>query len=639
MLEIIESFDAEEEEEYEKADGLDEPSELHAEAPGPETTADETAETETAAEGPDTATPEEAPEMIPEVESAAEGPKAEEEEDLSWFKEEMEEEFPEVPREEEQQQPAETTTSTSVAAESPELAPEANAEPAAEAESAPEAEPVAEPEAEPVAEPAVAEPAAEPETTAPETTAPEAPSSEEPTVPEILEDGTAEEVAETVRDEADDHTVSDMLDEANDETDARLLDESSDATKAEILRDADHDEQQKVVDEAEQETVKELVDEVSEETREEIADDAEHNETPETAPETETETASLAGHAVRRPSAGATLAMDSSRAVGASVSNALSDETFDARVKAMYAEAKGRYEAAAERARHEALERYVQSATRSFRRSEASSAAAADATAAAAAGARAEASLGRKARAGGSSSAVAGLGAVEDAEALEREREIGLRRVSRAQDVCTRPLGKEFLGRSGFSDVIKRHLFEIHFKHESGLAADVDADVTAAKGTAATVAADAAAAMGLRRRRSSGESVPEYVATDWTKAKTTPIGRSSSTSRDGSASESRAVSFPARPVEPEEFKNSVEFKNSELDYGASGATFHIPNAAETWAAEHADYGAEGPEKVNRHKWAANAQDPFKMYDYEAPEPEKTGFRRAPAEKSGRRWLP
>ena len=59
----------------------------------------------------------------------------------------------------------------------------------------------------------------------------------------------------------------------------------------------------------------------------------------------------------------------------------------------------------------------------------------------------------------------------------------------------------------------------------------------------------------------------------------------------------------------------------------------------TWAAEHADYGAEGPEKVNRHKWAAKAHDTFKMYDYEAPEPEKTGFRRAPAEKSGRRWLP
>ena len=83
----------------------------------------------------------------------------------------------------------------------------------------------------------------------------------------------------------------------------------------------------------------------------------------------------------------------------------------------------------------------------------------------------------------------------------------------------------------------------------------------------------------------------------------------------------------------------MEFKNSELDYGATGATFHIPNAAETWAAEHADYGAEGPEKVNRHKWAAKAHDTFKMYDYEAPEPEKTGFRRAPAEKSGRRWLP
>ena len=43
--------------------------------------------------------------------------------------------------------------------------------------------------------------------------------------------------------------------------------------------------------------------------------------------------------------------------------------------------------------------------------------------------------------------------------------------------------------------------------------------------------------------------------------------------------------------------------------------------------------------MNRHKWAAKAHDTFKIYDYEAPEPEKTGFRRAPAEKSGRRWLP
>ena len=178
-----------------------------------------------------------------------------------------------------------------------------------------------------------------------------------------------------------------------------------------------------------------------------------------------TRLASLAGNAARQTSSAVTLATDSTGLVGASVSSALSDEIFDARLRAMFAEAKGRYEAAADRTRHESLERYVQSATRPSGRSDA------------AAAASAEASLGRKARAGSFSST---LGAVEVAEASAKEREMGLRRVSRAQDVCTRPLGAAHSGRSGLSDVIKRQLFEIHFKHESGLAAEEDANVAVA---------------------------------------------------------------------------------------------------------------------------------------------------------------
>ena len=238
-------------------------------------------------------------------------------------------------------------------------------------------------------------------------------------------------------------------------------------------------------------------------------------------------TASLAGNAARQTSSAVTLATDSTGLVGASVSSALSDEIFDARLRAMFAEAKGRYEAAADRTRHESLERYVQSATRPSGRSDA------------AAAASAEASLGRKARAGSFSST---LGAVEVAEASAKEREMGLRRVSRAQDVCTRPLGAAHSGRSGLSDVIKRQLFEIHFKHESGLAAEEDANVAAA----------AAAGMGRR--------------------------------------EPRAASFPVEPI---------AFQNSDADYGETGATYRVLDAAEARAVERADRGAKGSEKARR----------------------------------------
>ena len=283
------------------------------------------------------------------------------------------------------------------------------------------------------------------------------------------------------------------------------------------------------------------------------------NETPGNA------TASLAGNAARQTSSAVTLATDSTGLVDASVSSALSDEIFDARLRAMFAEAKGRYEAAADRTRHQSLERYVQSATRPSGRSDA------------AAAASAEASLGRKARAGSFSST---LGAVEVAEASAKEREMGLRRVSRAQDVCTRPLGAAHPGRSGLSDVIKRQLFEIHFKHESGLAAEEDANV-------------AVAAAGMGRR------------------------------------EPRAASFPVEPI---------AFQNSDADYGETGATYRVPDAAEARAVERADRGAKGSEKARRRAWASKARDAFKLYDYESPEEETPGSERAAA-TNGRRWLP
>ena len=187
----------------------------------------------------------------------------------------------------------------------------------------------------------------------------------------------------------------------------------------------------------------------------------------------------------------------------------------------------------------------------------------------------------------------------------------GLLAVSRAHAMCTKPLGNAFLGQTGFDEVIKRRLFEIHYKHEEQLAAG----------------ADAAAAIGMRRtpaRGTTGTPLPSGTPGDkqtprsiWARAEVLDSYREVQRQREeAKAAADRARVAASVPKIPE---NGVkmEFDGADYDEATRGDLSWNPAGTRRWEREHGDYVGVSPRRPETPAERA-ARKSAQMYDYESP---------------------
>jgi hypothetical protein len=196
----------------------------------------------------------------------------------------------------------------------------------------------------------------------------------------------------------------------------------------------------------------------------------------------------------------------------------------------------------------------------------------------------------------------------------ETEKE-GLLAVSRAHAMCTKPLGNAFLGQTGFDEVIKRRLFEIHYKHEEQLAAG----------------ADAAAAIGMRRapaRGTTGHSLPVETRGDaagkprsiWARAEVLDSYREVQRQMEEAklaADRARvAASVPKIPAKTEK-GSPMEFDGADYDEATRGDLSWNPSGTRRWEREHGDYVGVGPRRPETPAERA-ARKSSQMYDYESP---------------------
>ena len=187
----------------------------------------------------------------------------------------------------------------------------------------------------------------------------------------------------------------------------------------------------------------------------------------------------------------------------------------------------------------------------------------------------------------------------------------GLLAVSRAHAMCTKPLGNAFLGQTGFDEVIKRRLFEIHYKHEEQLAAG----------------ADAAAAIGMRRapaRGTTGTPLPSGTPGDkqtprsiWARAEVLDSYREVQRQmEEAKAAADRARVAASVPKIPE---NGVkmEFDGADYDEATRGDVSWNPAGTRRWEREHGDYVGVSPRRPETPAERA-ARKSAQMYDYESP---------------------
>jgi hypothetical protein len=191
----------------------------------------------------------------------------------------------------------------------------------------------------------------------------------------------------------------------------------------------------------------------------------------------------------------------------------------------------------------------------------------------------------------------------------ETEKE-GLLAVSRAHAVCTKPLGNAFLGQTGFDEVIKRRLFEIHYKHEEQLAAG----------------ADAAAAIGMRPRGGagartgpSGDGGIAKPGSVWAHAEIIDSYREVQRQMEEvKAAADRARVAAATPKVPaERARHPMEFDGADYDADARGDVAWTPAATRRWERDHGDYVGAGPRRPETPA-ERDARRSAQMFDYESP---------------------
>ena len=191
----------------------------------------------------------------------------------------------------------------------------------------------------------------------------------------------------------------------------------------------------------------------------------------------------------------------------------------------------------------------------------------------------------------------------------ETEKE-GLLAVSRAHAVCTKPLGNAFLGQTGFDEVIKRRLFEIHYKHEEQLAAG----------------ADAAAAIGMRPRGGagartgpSGDGGIAKPGSVWAHAEIIDSYREVQRQMEEvKAAADRARVAAATPKSPpRRARDPMEFDGADYDADARGDVAWTPAATRRWERDHGDYVGAGPRRPETPA-ERDARRSAQMFDYESP---------------------
>ena len=192
----------------------------------------------------------------------------------------------------------------------------------------------------------------------------------------------------------------------------------------------------------------------------------------------------------------------------------------------------------------------------------------------------------------------------------ETEKE-GLLAVSRAHAVCTKPLGNAFLGQTGFDEVIKRRLFEIHYKHEEQLAAG----------------ADAAAAIGMRPRGGAGArpgpsgdgGIAKPSSSVWAHAEVIDSYREVQRQMEEvKAAADRARVAAATPKVPaQRAPHPMEFDGADYDADARGDVAWTPAATRRWERDHGDYVGAGPRRPETPA-ERDARRSAQMFDYESP---------------------
>ena len=166
----------------------------------------------------------------------------------------------------------------------------------------------------------------------------------------------------------------------------------------------------------------------------------------------------------------------------------------------------------------------------------------------------------------------------------ETEKE-GLLAVSRAHAVCTKPLGNAFLGQTGFDEVIKRRLFEIHYKHEEQLAAG----------------ADAAAAIGMRPRGGAARTGPSgdggiaKPGSVWAHAEIIDSYREVQRQMEEVKAAADRARVRRRPPSPaKRARYPMEFDGADYDADARGDVAWTPAATRRWSAITAITSARVP---------------------------------------------
>ena len=371
-------------------------------------------------------------------------------------------------------------------------------------------------------------------------------------------------------------------------------------------------------------------------------------------------------------------------AAAASVQNALSDKRFDQTIADTWGAAEALY---ADRAKLFAQAAAAKAATRVRERASAS----ASSSSLGVAGSYdfeefdtpRLSSLGRKASAGGAkassakttssstslsvssektSSSVSSVASVSETISVRESDTAGLLAISRAHAMCTKPLGAAFLGQTGFDEVIKRRLFEIHWKQTSQLAAS----------------AGEAARIGMMPRRNAPSRSPQGAVRNPERAHLVgnALPQTDTVARFGTDPElvgsykqvANALEFAkrealedarvanARPrVLPTavdaEFKSTkkdqesldktngydplragrprdVEFDGFDYDAMTAGVSKHAawdPTGSTKWRLEHDDYGTGGAKRFGKradrvaetHEETV-ARKAGQLYDYESP---------------------
>ena len=337
---------------------------------------------------------------------------------------------------------------------------------------------------------------------------------------------------------------------------------------------------------------------------------------PSATPTAESTTPQTTGSDNETPPTLGSLRFDLSSRLRAGAAAALADAPFEARLRSANAAAAEAYDAEAARALIGAADRAAARVRHQYPRAEA------------------EASLGRKASPGAkqhvsrkgetssraskkvSSSKTAKKRAEKDDDDFERlvlgeTQKESLLALSRAHAMCTKPLGNAFLNRTGFDEVIKRRLFEIHYEHEALLAAG----------------AEAAAAIGMRR----APAQPGAASADATDAVARPrsvwahaeiIDSYREVQRqieEAKAAADRARVAAAMPKIPErvERDSPMEFDGMDYDEAVRGDIAWNPAGARRWEREHGDYIGAAPRRPETTA-ERDARKSAQMFDYESP---------------------